>query len=337
MLGRILSNTRKQIWRSGWTAWASVSVMTLAFLVAVIFGGLAYFANLNIQSIEAKNNMIVFFNPGVDVAIINKLWDSWKLVPQIKAIHYLSEEDAYKLYSDYTARVNPEMYEALKSFREPKLNSSLEIQLKSLDDFEKVKKILQQNIESELAVLEIVPADAPQSYTTSAPKKYKFSDVEGRAPIVLKSDDSRLEQQREIFNALRIAGMVIITLLFIVIVFFTFMTVEFRLYNQMEEIGVMQLVGGSLLFIRAPYVLEGGFYGFFGALIATLMIGSVLIGTFVLDKTSAISRFVYENFSQLPWPHISSLGWIIVFFGLAIVGFVIGSVSSFISIRRYIR
>lgn len=340
MIGRILTNTAKQISRSGWTAWASVSVMTLAFLVALIFGGLAYFANLNIQFIESKNNVIVFFNTGMDTEVINRLWEKWKNISEIKQLTFLSEEEAYQKYSDHTARVNPEMYEALKTFREPKLNSSLDIELVSLDKFETVKTLLQKDIDLELKSLEIIQTDesVPQSYPDSSMvKRYKYSEVEGRAPIILKSDDSRLEEQREIFGVIRLAGIVIITLLFIVIFFFTFMTVEFRLYNQMEEIGVMQLVGGSLLFIRAPYILEGAFYGLMGSLVSSLMIGSVLIAVFVLDKGSAIARFVFETFSQLPWPKIEPLGWVAVLVGLLLTGFLIGAVSSFISIRRYIR
>lgn len=369
MIRRIVNNTMKQILRGGWTSWASVSVMTLAYLVGSIFVGLAYFAHLNIKKIESRNNMIVFFEVGIDREIIDRLWNKWKEYPQIKEITFTSEEEAYKMFSDYTARVSPIHYETLKSFREPKLNSSLDIKLVTLDDFENLKSLLQKDIEEEnrkLIILDLSNQDKKENNDLQTENnqninlnlidgnkeilnnstnnnsgteviRYRFSNVDGKPPIILKSDDTRLEQQREIFNSLRVAGIVIIVLLFIVIFFFTFMTVEFRLYNQMEEIGVMQLVGGSLFFIRMPYILEGGFYGLLGALISSLLIGLILVSVFVWDANSVVARFFFENFGDLEWPYISEVGWIVLVLLISISGFLIGAFSSFFSIRRYIR
>jgi len=344
MFGRILANTRKQISRSGWVGWASVSVMTLAFAVALIFGGLAYFSNLYIQYIESKSNVLVFFEVGMDKNIIDTLQNKWEKDPRIKSIKFTDEEEAYNEYSDYTAKVSPEINAVLKTKDDKVLQSSLDIQIYSLDKLGELKTDLQKDIDEQLKSLTILPATTtppsqaeleanPLSYVTT----YKYSEDPTKPPITLKVDDQNLDQLRQVLLALRIAGLAVITLLFIVIFFFTFMTVEFRLYNQMEEIGVMQLVGGSLLFIRSPYILEGGFYGFAGAFLASALIGGVLFAVFVADKTSALSKFFYQNFSILPWPYISGLGWVALFIGISLVGFLLGALISMISIRRYIR
>lgn len=349
MFSRILSNTKKQISRSGWVGWASVSVMTLAFAVALIFGGLAYVSNLYIQYIESKSNLLVFFEVGMERELIDSLRDKWETDSRIKSITYTTEEQAYEQYSDYTAKVQPEIYEVLKTQEKKTLPSSLDIQIYTLDQLEALKNDLQRDINGELESLIIIPtsddsdtaesvdADLPISFPSDNQVRYKYSEDPTKPPINLRVDDENLDQLRQVLLSLRIAGLAVITLLFIVIFFFTFMTVEFRLYNQMEEIGVMQLVGGSLFFIRAPYILEGGFYGLVGALLSTTLIGGVLIAVFVLDKTSALSKFVYENFSMLPWPHISGLGWLGLVSLIGLIGFLLGAVISLISIKRYIR
>jgi cell division protein FtsX len=351
---RILTNTRKQIFRSGWSAWASISVMTLAFLISIIFFSLAYFAHLNIRRIESRNNMIVFFEVGMDKQIIDSLLEKWRTLDEIKDISFTSEEEAYKLFSDYTARVSPIHYETLKTFREPKLNSSIDIKIRNLDNFESLKSKIQKDIEEQLKQLIIVPdsdsdnkivsqiGNSESQSNSSRPGstnivKYKYSTVEGRPPIILKTDDTRLEQQREIFNSLRVAGIAVIVLLLIVVFFFIFMTVEFRLHNQMEEIGVMQLVGGSLFFIRAPYILEGAFYGVLGALISCTILGGIFYSVFIADSSSSLSRFFFENYGDLDWPNISILGWVVIVSFLVLIGAFIGGFSSFSSIRRYIR
>ncbi len=333
MFSRILANSKKQIQRSGWAGWGSISVMTLALLVAIIFGGLAYFSNLWIQYIESRSNILVFFEVGMDEEIINNLKDKWAVSTKIKSINQTTEAEAYAIYGDYSSRVQPIQYEVLSTnqFIDGKLPSSLDIQIYTLNDLKEVTDFVRADIDSEVKKLEITPAD-PSNVV-----EYQFSQDPSVPPITLRVDSESLDKLREVLLTLRVAGLSVISLLFVVVFFFTFMTVEFRLYNQMEEIGVMQLVGGSLYFIRTPYILEGAFYGLIGALISTFMVGMVLTVTFVLNPTSAISVFLYENFSRLPWPQMTPVSWAILVAAIGFVGAFIGGFSTWFSIRRYIR
>ncbi|MFS8131412.1 MAG: cell division protein FtsX [Candidatus Dojkabacteria bacterium] len=334
MFSRILTNTKKQIQRSGFAGWGSLSVMTLAFLVACIFAGLAYFSNLWIQYIESRSNVLVFFDVGMDTQVINNLKDKWKDIPTIKSLGFTSEEEAYKIYGDYSSKVQPVQFDALKTnqFISGKLPSSIDIQIYSLSDLADLQKVIQKDVQEANSTLVINNTDNP-----TAPTTYKYASDPSSPPITLRVDSESLEKLRVVLSFLRIAGIIIIGLLFVVIFFFTFMTVEFRLYNQIEEIGVMQLVGGSLLFIRSPYILEGGFYGVIGALISTLLIGSTLVLLFVFNIQPVISQFFFENFARLPWPVISPLGWIAVIGSIAFSGFLLGASSTWFSIKRYIR
>ena len=352
MLGRILIDTRKHIFRSSWVGWASVFVMTLAFLVASIFGGLALIANLYVNYIESKSNMLVFFNVGVDPEIVNRLKTKWEKIDSISEIEYLSEEDAFNFYSAYTSRVVPEQYQVLTRFEEKKLPSSLEIKISSLNDLKDVQDILAQDISSEIKKLIILDLKEVKAGSeeiiddrinedtlknSSQGITYKYSDEINEPPINLIVDNENLEMLKGIFFNLRMAGLGALSLLFLFVGIFTFMTVEFRLYNQKDEIEVMQLVGGSLFFIRAPYILEGAFYGAMGALLSSGIIGSGLITVFIVNKDSSLTRYLYENFGQLPWPQLNYLEWFLIVGALGVVGFMLGSVSSYFSIRRYIR
>ncbi len=341
MFGRIKENTFKQISRSGWAGWGSIIVMAMAFLVASIFGGLALISNQYINFIEQKSNLLVFFEVGMDEEIINELRSKWEEDSQIKSIDYTAEEDAYELYSDYTAQVRPEIYAVLKTQDEKKLPSSLDIQIWSLSDLVEVRQKIQTDIDEKLKELVIIDTSEEATNDTESADteqvKYKYSENPFDAPIKLKVDSENLDQLRVVFFVVRIAGIAVISLLFLVIFFFTFMTVEFRLSNQMEEIGVMQLVGGSLFFIRSPYILEGGFYGFIGSLISSLIIGVLLTLGFVVKIDRNLASFFYENFSRLNLPSLGALEWGLVILLVSIFGFLIGAVSSYLSIRRYIR
>ena len=80
--------------------------MTMAFLVASIFGSLAFISNLYINFIEQKSNLLVFFEVGVEPEILEELKTEWEGIDEIKSISFTSEEQAYELYSDYTARIS---------------------------------------------------------------------------------------------------------------------------------------------------------------------------------------------------------------------------------------
>lgn len=319
MFSRIISNTSKQIKRSGWVAWSSVAVMTLAFFVATIFGGLALASNLYIQFIETRDNVLVFFEIGADKKVIDELKSKWEKLPQIKQISFTSEEEAYQTYLAYAFIANPSHYKVLSGYEEDKrkLNSSLDIQLYTLDDITEVRNILTTDIDNELSKLENWDVNDP--------------------PIFLRIDDQTLDDYREVFSIIRIGGAVVLGMLFIIIFFFTLMTVEYRTYNRMEEIGVMQLVGGSLGYIRAPYILEGATYGFLGALISGLVIGGIGIYIFVLNPNSNISVFLFERVSVLPFPEITWLGWLGIFGLNLLAGILLGTISSYLAIRRYIK
>lgn len=389
MFSRILSNTRKHITRSGWIGFASIFTMSLAFIVVTIFGSLAFVSNLYLNYIESRSNLFVFFAEGMDLNIIDELKVKWQTIPDIKNITYLSEEDAYNDYSAYAQRAKLEdIYEVLQIKDDKKLDSSLEIQLYSLNNLEQIQKTLQKDIDLKLKdliiintstvappitqttdplttspqtnVVETAPIDGavitnpgtttdtanttnpstalePTIEVNPAQVTYKYSLDPTVPPISLKVNSDTLAAFSQMFSELRVAGLVIISLLVLVVVFFIFMTTEFRLFNQMEEIGVMQLVGGSLSFIRAPYILEGGFYGFMGAFISS---GLIALSAFVIMNGRveiATFSFIIQNFAQLPWPEITTGGWVTLFLGSCGIGFVLGSVSSYLSIRRYIR
>lgn len=313
---RVIENTWKQIQRSGWIAWSSIAVMSVAFLVGTVFGGLALLLEHYIQFIETRDNMLVFFEVGTDPDLISDLQQKWSGLSQIKGISYTDEEQAYEDYFDATIGVDPINNAALAAQEEKKLDSSLEIRLNSLNDVYEVADLIQQDIDSELVNLQ---------YDVTEP------------PIRLSYDDENIDRLIETFSTIRYLTIGLMSLLFIIIFFFILMTVEYRTYNRMEEIGVMQLVGGSLSYIRAPYVLEGGVYGAIGAAVSSAIIGVVWWVLFDYNADGAFAQQVTEWTRSIALPTLSFLEILSVFGVMVLMGGVLGGLISYIAIRRYIK
>lgn len=300
---RSLENTKKQVKRSGWLAWASIMVMTLAFFIATVFVILAYLSNLFLQSIENKPHIYVFFNAGSSEAEIGILNDKLTAMPEVLHIEYTNEQGAITEFKAVQERKDPQL---AKNIRSNVLPPSLGIRLKKIEDADKM--------------IDFVSKEKTTNQSIFAVRYSKES----------------IDTIKSLFYWLRIGGGIIIGLLLIVIFMFTLLTVEFRTFSRAEEIGIMQLVGGSLWFIRSPFVLEGAFYGFIGAFISNSLILIFYFLIFYVNKNSPAVTFIVNLFGNLSWPLLKSYHYLAIFGGTIIIGSLVGAFNSLVAIKKYI-
>ena len=100
-------------------------------------------------------------------------------------------------------------------------------------------------------------------------------------------------------------------------------TIHLVIQSRSEEIEIMRMMGVGNWYIRAPYILQGSFYGFCGAIIS-------IIPLRVLENY-ILSMIQFFNMGELP-----------IFTNLVVVvlmtmGIFVGSLGSFISVRKYLR
>lgn len=300
---RAFKNTFKQIKRSGWLAVASVFVMTLAFFISSIFIMIAYTSNLFLKSIENKPHIYVFFKSGTPEEEIIKKRDEWAGLQEVSKVEYTSETQALDEFKSVQERVNPDIAETIRSNVLP---PSLGIRLYSISDADNIITKVTQEQEANANIFAI-----------------RFSR-------------ETIDTISTLFYWLRLGGGIIMGLLLVVIFFFTLLTVEFRTFIRSEEIGIMQLVGGSLWFIRLPFMLEGLIYGIIGSVVSTLSIYALGYYLLVLQRDSNAIEFIYNLLGGLNWPSLDILDYILGILLVAVFGAFVGMFNSFIAIRRYI-
>lgn len=100
-------------------------------------------------------------------------------------------------------------------------------------------------------------------------------------------------------------------------------TIHLVIQSRSEEIEIMRMMGVGNWYIRSPYLLQGAFYGFCGALIS-------LIPLRVLENY-IISMFDFFNIGDMP--AFTNLVCAV----LMSMGIFVGSLGSFISVRKYLR
>ena len=137
-----------------------------------------------------------------------------------------------------------------------------------------------------------------------------------------------LERFDAFLNLLRIAGAVLAGFLLFATLFIVANTIKLTVYARRDELEVMSLVGGTSMFIKSPFLLEGAMQGGIGGGLAIAF--SYLLFEFILHsglKTLFLASGV-EDVVFLP------LSYQLMVFS---VGVTLGLLGSLISLRKFVR
>lgn len=170
----------------------------------------------------------------------------------------------------------------------------------------------------------IVEADKPENVTKVAAN---ISKVEG-----VDRADYGGANTKKIFGlskVIRTWGLAAAALLLFVAIFLISNTIRMTILSRQREIQIMRLVGAKNGYIRWPFFLEGAWVGVLGAIVPSLIIGFVYrIGYIGLQKSLAQQDLYLLN----PNTFVPQLILLMV-----VVGVVIGSIGSIVSMRRFLK
>lgn len=108
-----------------------------------------------------------------------------------------------------------------------------------------------------------------------------------------------------------------------------FNTIRMAIFNRREEIQMMKLIGAERSFIRGPFLVEAIVYGFFAALLATVMGYSL----FYLATPALLTYDI--NIQPTQDLIMYYAGFILL--GMIVIGGIIGTISSLLATRRYLK
>ena len=129
-----------------------------------------------------------------------------------------------------------------------------------------------------------------------------------------------------IVRVVKIVSILGVAALLVTVVFIISNAIRLTLYARRREIRVMQLVGATNSFIRAPLVIEGIVFGACGALLASLLL-RLSSGYLCRLAGEIMPMFVQFRCGLAPMQ---------VTVALIVLGAAIGALGSFVSIRRFL-
>ena len=297
----------KNLRRNGWMTIAAVSSVTITLVLVGVF--LAVILNTTKLASDLDNNVRVstFLELGVHD-------DSKEIVDANDQSKKVTNPDYHKI--EKAIKAVPHVSKVTYSSKE----NELEKLTKSLGNTWNMFK----GDSNPLYDVYIVEADKPVNVTKVAANIGKLDGVE-------RADYGGANTKRifGLSKVIRTWGLAAAGLLLVVAIFLISNTIRMTILSRQREIQIMRLVGAKNGYIRWPFFLEGAWVGVLGAILPSLLIGFFYrIGYVGLQKSLAQQDLYLLNPSTFV-PQLILL--------MVLVGMVIGSIGSIISMRRFLK
>ncbi|MDP7422094.1 MAG: permease-like cell division protein FtsX [bacterium] len=268
---------------------ASVTIVTISLLLLGIFLLMARNLDSFAGDLETRMEITAYLTDGMSEDIRFQLQRQIESWAEVKEVGFISKDEALlKLQDDLQ-----EDSEILDIVRDNPLPASYEVRVKSGKDIASVAARLER----------IVWVD----------------DVSYGREIV----DKMLALTRMI----RYFGWGMVALLGLASLMIIANTIKLTVYARRDEIEIMKLVGATDWFIRWPFLIEGTLQGFFGAVIAILIL--FVSYQFLIREAEFIFPFLSQ---QIDAALVGRLSVKLILFGVFL-----GVVGSFVSVRRFLK
>ena len=285
-----IKETYKSIRRNGFMSFASISTVAVSLLVLGMF--LMIFLNTNnlAQYLENQVQISVYMQDSATDKELASVKDKLTKMPGVVKVTQVSKQ------------------EALERFR------------KRLGDQDQLLNSLGK--ENPFPNSFEVQVDNPERIKVLTPQIGQLNKVE-----TAKFGQEVVEHLFQLTKILRFGGILLVVFLAMATLFIISNTIRLTVFARRKEVIIMKYVGATDWFIRWPFILEGMTLGFFGAVVAFILINSIYSG--LLERIHATLAF-------LPLLPTSPLLLYVDLF-LLVAGTGIGALGSYISLRKFLR
>lgn len=301
-LRRTIKSGAVSFWRNSSVSLASVLIMTVTLTVIsmILFFGVVMSSTL--ENIKSKVDINVYFVKTADEKDMTALAESVRKMQEVSAVDYVSRTQAYDTFRERHAGEEATL-QALDEIGENPLPASLNIKAKDPSQYDLIVASLK---EKEQSIVGSVIVDK----------------------INYTKNKQAIDAISRIITASNKLGFLIAIFFAAVSILITFNTIRLAIYIFREEISVMRLVGASETYIRGPFVTVGILYGVVSAILTVLLLIPLThsLGEWTDKLGTGMNLFLYYQ-DKLP----------VIIVGLVLGGSVLGAISSFLAIRRYLK
>lgn len=300
---RVVGAGAKNFWRSGFVSFATVLIMTVTLVIIGLLIFLSALLSHTLDTIKDKVDVNVYFVTTAPESSISNLQAKIEHLPEVASVVYTSREEALEQFREQHAEDQLTL-QALDELGDNPLGASLSIKAKNPSEYESIARFL----EDEPAL------SADGTSVIDHVNYFQNKEVIERLTAITRS----VEQ----------VGAVVVFLFALASAVIVLATIRLAIYTARDEIAVMRLVGASNAFIRWPFIISGILAGILAALIALFLFYPFAwyAGSNLSSWLGDFNLFTYY-LSHFPF----------IFLVLVGAGVLLGGISSFIAVRRYLK
>lgn len=290
-------------WRNGVVSLSAVLIMTVTLMVV----GLSLFAGAVLEhalgEVESRVDVNVYFVPEAAEDSILAIKTQIETMPEVLSVSYTSREDVLE---QFRARFSGDylLGQALDVVGENPFGGELAIQAQGPEYYESILQTLDS-----LA--------RPDATGPSLVAKTNFSN-----------NKIAIDRLHKVIEGAQTLGYSVIAFLALMSMLITLNTLRLAIYTAREEIAVMRLVGAENRYIRGPFVISGILYGLIAGAITLILLYP--ISSWLGQKTA----YFFGSLNIRDY-YIANLGEITLI--IVGTGVVLGMVSSFVAVKRYLK
>lgn len=295
---RIIKWGFKNFWRNGWLSMATVSIMALTLLVITVLLMVNVIANAVLENLENKIDISVYFKLETPEQDILVVKSQLEELKEVEDVAYVSQEEALIKFKE-KHKDNPILLQSLEELDINPLEASLNIRARETSQYASINQFLESVYYQELID--------------------KVNYMQNKEVI---------EKLSKIITDVKTVGLGVTLLLTLIVFLVTFNAIRLAIYSSREEINVMRLVGASNWFIRGPFIVEGILYG----IIATLVTLIILYPVFYFLSPKLSGFLPIEDIFAYFQANLLGFGLL-----LLVIGVILGTFSSFVAVRKYLK
>lgn len=284
-----LQTAWKHIRRSPYQSLVALGVMALAFFLSAVVILVASGSQQILTFFESRPQVTAFFEDEVSLDQIEVLKAALLQTGKVKELKYVSKEEALAIYREQN-KDDPLLLEMVTANILP---ASLEVSTTEIAYLDEVAQVLK----AEPGVEEVI---------------FQEEVVE-----TLKNWTNRLRQ----------IGLILVVFLGLVSFSVILVIIGMKVALRRQEFEILRLLGATNWYIRAPFILEGIFYGALGSLL-----GGGLALVLLLYSTPVLIEFL-AGIPLFPLPWL----FVLAFLGIGLVaGVLLGGLGSLLAVIRYL-
>lgn len=290
--------------RNAWLTTAATAVMTVTLTILLATFTLHLVFNDTLAEIRQKIDISIYLSDTITPDQRAELEAEIHKIAGVTTIDYVSKAQARQDYINQNSG-DKQQLEALSVLGENNpFPASLKVHVSNTDHLNQIADLVGQ-------------------------EKWQSYQFPGKKASISGSRKDAIENIAKAAQFSEIAGLAVSGLFLVLSVMVIFNTIRMAIFNRRDEIEIMKLIGAEKSFIRGPFIVEACLYGVFAAVVAIALMYAALLTAGPSVSSAGISiEPTIKFFSQYP---------ALIFIGELLAGILIGIVSSFLAIRRYLK